>query len=79
MFVRPCGGEPQRLAGRLAEGSRDVTVRAIGQYDDPQQIRDTVVGWTEVSAGLRGDVAEVGIGFKRQVSFVRSQGQDVTR
>src|ERR671912_440091 len=33
-------------AGAVAEGKRDVTVRAIGQYDDPQQLRDTVVGWS---------------------------------
>ena len=65
-------------AGAVAEGKRDVTVRAMGQYDDPQQIRDTVVGWTEAGAPVYvSDVADVGIGFKRQVSFVRSQGQDV--
>src|SRR3712207_5669383 len=51
----------------------------MGQYDDPQQLRDTVVGWTAATGApiYVGDVAEVGIGFKRQVSFVRSQGQDV--
>src|ERR671913_378886 len=65
-------------AGAVAEGKRDVTVRAMGQYDDPQQLRDTVVGWTAAGAPVYvRDVAEVGIGFKRQVSFVRSQGQDV--
>ena len=65
-------------AGAVAEGKRDVTVRAIGQYDDPQQIRETVVGWSAGGAPVYvRDVAEVGIGFKRQVSFVRSQGQDV--
>jgi HAE1 family hydrophobic/amphiphilic exporter-1 len=65
-------------AGAVAEGKRDVTVRAIGQYDDPQQLRDTVVGWTAAGAPVYvADVAEVGVGFKRQVSFVRSQGQDV--
>src|SRR5687767_12713031 len=65
-------------AGAVAQGKRDVSVRAIGQYDDPQQLRDTVVGWTAAGAPVYvADVAEVGIGFKRQVSFVRSQGQDV--
>ena len=47
----------------------DVSVRAIGQYDDPEQLRDTVVGWTDAGAPVYvADVAEVGIGFKRQVS-----------
>jgi HAE1 family hydrophobic/amphiphilic exporter-1 len=65
-------------AGAVAQGKRDVSVRAIGQYDDPEQLRDTVVGWTDAGAPVYvADVAEVGIGFKRQVSFVRSQGQDV--
>src|SRR3712207_1192225 len=51
----------------------------MGQYDDPQQLRDTVVGWTAATGApvYVSDVAEVGIGFKRQVTFVRSQGQDV--
>src|SRR5687767_6211502 len=65
-------------AGAVAQGKRDVSVRAIGQYDDPQQLRETVVGWSAAGAPVYvADVAEVGIGFKRQVSFVRSQGQDV--
>src|SRR5687768_4624290 len=65
-------------AGAVAEGKRDVTVRALGQYDDPQQLRDTVVGWTAAGAPVYvADVAEVGIGFKRQISFVRSPGQAV--
>ena len=65
-------------AGAIAEGKRDVSIRAIGQYEDPQQIRDTVVGWTDAGAPIYvSDVAEVGVGFKRQVSFVRSEGQDV--
>jgi HAE1 family hydrophobic/amphiphilic exporter-1 len=65
-------------AGAVAEGKRDVTVRAMGQYDDPEQLRETVVGWSEAGAPVYvRDVADVGIGFKRQVSFVRSQGQDV--
>src|SRR5687767_6109968 len=65
-------------AGAVAQGKRDVSVRAMGQYDDPQQLRDTVVGWTDAGAPVYvNDVADVGIGFKRQVSFVRSQGHDV--
>ena len=34
-------------AGAVPQGKRDISVRAMGQYDDPQQIRETVVGWTD--------------------------------
>src|SRR5687767_11569952 len=79
-FVEALRGENLNVsAGAVAEGKREVTVRAIGQYDDPDALRETVVGWTaEAGAPVYvRDVADVGIGFKRQVSFVRSQGQDV--
>ncbi|MGB7159855.1 MAG: efflux RND transporter permease subunit [Tepidisphaeraceae bacterium] len=78
-FVEALRDENRNVsAGAVAQGKRDVSVRAIGQYDDPQQLRDTVVGWTDAGAPVYvSDVAEVGIGFKRQTSFVRSQGQDV--
>lgn len=65
-------------AGAIPEGKRDVSVRAMGQYDDPEQIRTTVVGWTAAGAPVYvRDVADVQIGFKRQTSFVRSEGQSV--
>jgi HAE1 family hydrophobic/amphiphilic exporter-1 len=65
-------------AGAIAQGKRDVSVRAMGQYDQPQQIKDTVVGWSSAGAPVYvSDVADVGIGYKRQVSFVRSEGEDV--
>ena len=65
-------------AGAVAQGKRDVSVRALGQYDDPEQILSTVVGWTDAGAPVYvRDVANAGIGFKRQVSFVRSEGQNV--
>ena len=65
-------------AGAIPQGKRDVSVRALGQYDDPEQILSTVVGWTHAGAPVYvRDVAEAGVGFKRQVSFVRSEGQDV--
>lgn len=78
-FVEALRGENLNVsAGAIAEGKREVTVRAIGQYDTPEALRETVVGWSTTGAPVYvADVAEVGIGFKRQVSFVRSQGQDV--
>jgi len=65
-------------AGAIPQGKRDVSVRAMGQYDDPEQVRNTVVAWTDSAAPVYvRDVAEVAAGFKRQVTFVRSEGQDV--
>src|SRR5688572_7040070 len=65
-------------AGAVAQGKRDVSVRAIGQYDDPEQLMTTVVGWTDAGAPVYvRDVADAQIGFKRQVTFVRSQGEAV--
>jgi HAE1 family hydrophobic/amphiphilic exporter-1 len=65
-------------AGAIAQGKRDVSVRAIGQYDSPEQINATVVGWSAAGAPVYvSDVADVGIGFKRRVSFVRSEGEEV--
>jgi HAE1 family hydrophobic/amphiphilic exporter-1 len=65
-------------AGAIADGKRDVSVRAMGQYDNPGQIRDTVVGWAQGGTPVYvADVADVAIGFKRQVSFVRSEGNEV--
>jgi HAE1 family hydrophobic/amphiphilic exporter-1 len=65
-------------AGAIPQGKRDVSVRAMGQYDDPEQILNTVVAWTDSAAPVYvRDVADVALGFKRQVTFVRSEGQDV--
>ena len=65
-------------AGAIPQGKRDISVRAMGQYDDPEQLRSTVVGWTEAGAPVYvSDVADVSQGFKRQVTFVRSEGEDV--
>src|SRR5688572_29211794 len=65
-------------AGAVAQGKRDVSVRAIGQYDDREEIMTTVVGWTDAGAPVYvRDVADAEIGFKRQVTFVRSQGEAV--
>ena len=65
-------------AGAVPQGKREVTIRAMGQYEDPEHIRRTVISWTHAEVPVYvSDVAEVGIGYKRQVAFVRSGGQDV--
>ncbi|MGE3535978.1 MAG: efflux RND transporter permease subunit [Candidatus Tectimicrobiota bacterium] len=65
-------------AGGVPQGKREVSVRAIGQYADAEHIRQTVISWTSAGVPIYvSDVAEVGIGYKRQVAFVRSGGQEV--
>ena len=78
-FVEALRDENRNVsAGAVAQGKRDVSIRAIGQYDDPEQVLSTVVGWTEAGAPVYvRDVADAGVGYKRQVTFVRSQGEQV--
>ncbi len=65
-------------AGTVVEGKRDVSIRALGRYDDAGQILDTVIAHTPTGAPVYArDVAEASVGFKKQVAFVRSRGQDV--
>ncbi|WP_428389668.1 efflux RND transporter permease subunit [Mucisphaera sp.] len=63
-------------AGDLAEGRYTTQVRTVGQYDDLDQIRDTVVT-TDIQGGpirIR-DLATVTQTFEERRSFVRSRGQ----
>ena len=65
-------------AGTIDEGKRRTSIRAVGQYEAPEQILRTVVAWTPDGAPVYvRDVAEVKQSFKKQVSFVRSLGADV--
>jgi HAE1 family hydrophobic/amphiphilic exporter-1 len=65
-------------AGAIPQGKREISIRALGQYEDPEHILRTVISWTHADAPVYvRDVAEVGIGYKRQVAFVRSGGQEV--
>jgi len=65
-------------AGTIAEGKRDLSVRVTARYDHPQEILETVVAYEPDGAPVYvKDVADAGVGFKKQVSFVRSLGQDV--
>lgn len=65
-------------AGVIAEGKRDISVRAVGQYKSADEILRTVVAWQRDGTPIYvNDVAEARAGFKRQTSFVRSLGSDV--
>ena len=61
-------------AGTIAEGKRDYRVRVVGQYDDPQQVLDTVVSYRDGFPVYVRDVATVDLGYEKKRSFVRSIG-----
>lgn len=62
-------------AGDLAEQSRDWRVRTVGQYEDLDQIRSTVVAYTDGGPLRIRDLAEVAMSFEKRRMFVRSKGE----
>ena len=63
-------------AGGLNEGRRDVRVTTVGQYDDLDQVRQTVVAYDDAGGPIRvGDVAEVALTLQERRGFVRSRGE----
>ena len=65
-------------AGTVDEGKRQTSIRAVGQYSDENQVRNTVVAYTDAGAPVYvRDVAEVVLSQKKRVGFVRSRGEDV--
>lgn len=65
-------------AGTVDEGKRSVSVRVTGQFQDPKSIESTVLTYDDGGAPVFvRDVAEVELGFKKEVGFVRSKGVPV--
>ncbi len=64
-------------AGRRTQGKRDYAIRTVGQYEDLDEIRATVLAYTDGGPVYVRDVAEVASSFKKAYSFVRSKGQYV--
>ena len=65
-------------AGTVDESKRSVSVRVTGQYETPEALRQTVIAYsgTGTPVFIR-DVADVTLGFKKDVGFVRSKGSPV--
>ncbi len=62
-------------AGNLEEGISDVRIRTIGQYEQLDQVRETVIG-EDAGVPIRiRDVANVKYGYEKRRAFVRSRGQ----
>lgn len=62
-------------AGNLSEGRYDPRVRVMGQYDNLESIRETIVT-RDAGGPIRiRDIAEVDLAFSKRRSFVRSRGE----
>ncbi|MFW6033435.1 MAG: efflux RND transporter permease subunit, partial [Phycisphaeraceae bacterium] len=63
-------------AGEVQSGRLDVRVRTVGQYDQLDQIRDTIVTYTEGGPVRIADLGEVELTLEKERSFVRSSGRE---
>ncbi len=71
--VRALQGENTNVsAGTIAEGKRDYRVRLVGQYEDPEQILETIVAYRDGKPVRVRDVASVEIGYVKERGFIRS-------
>ncbi|MEM6394667.1 MAG: efflux RND transporter permease subunit, partial [Planctomycetota bacterium] len=62
-------------AGEIAEGQNDVRVRVVGEFDDLDKVRRTILAYDADGGAIRvEDVAEVGLAYGKRRSFVRSRG-----
>ncbi len=61
-------------AGDLAEGRLDIRVRTVGQYDNVQDVLDTVVADTNAGQVRVSDLGSVIETLEKRRSFVRSKG-----
>lgn len=65
-------------AGTISQGKTETSIRVIGQYDDPDEVMNTVVAYSDDGAPIYvSDVAEVILDFKKEIAFVRSMGEPV--
>ncbi len=64
--------------GQLPEGKRDIRLRVVGKYDDPELINQTVVKVDAQGAPVRvRDIGEAVVTFSEAASVVRSKGRTV--
>ena len=64
-------------AGTVHEAKNEVAVRAVGQFENPEQVAAVVVATRDGRAILVGDVAEVAVSSKKPTGCVRSSGEPV--
>ena len=62
-------------AGDLSEGKYNVRVRTVGQYEDLDQIRQTIVAYTDGGPVRIKDLAKVSLDFEERRDFVHTKGE----
>ena len=60
--------------GDIREGKNKNVVRTIGQYNSPEEVLDTIIAQRDNSPVRVGDVATVGVDYKKSEGIVRQQG-----
>jgi len=61
-------------AGRLADGKRDIRIRATGRFDAPEKIAEMVVRRSPQGTVYLRDIAEVKPAYKEPTSWIRGRG-----
>ena len=61
-------------AGTIEEGKRDYRVRVIGQYENADQILETILAYRDGRPVHVSDVGTVELGYVKRRGFVRSLG-----
>ena len=62
-------------AGSIADGRLDVRVRTVGEYDDLDKIRETVIAETEGGQIRVKDIGTVVLTYEKLRGFVRNKGK----
>ncbi len=64
-------------AGHFAEGPREISVRTLAEFDNVDQVRDTIVATAPDGSAVRlGDIARVLDGFEEMRTRVRVNGDE---
>ncbi len=64
-------------AGSAREAKSEVAIRAVGQFERPEEVEAVVVAVRDGRAVRVGDVAEAVLTYKKPSGFVRSSGEPV--
>lgn len=62
-------------AGTIAEGKRDLRVRVLGQFSEPDDVLGTIVAYRDGKPVYLRDVGTVELTYEKSRGFVRSLGQ----
>ncbi|TVQ21511.1 MAG: efflux RND transporter permease subunit, partial [Spirochaetaceae bacterium] len=74
------GGENVTMpAGSVDVDGRSVSLRAVGSFQEEQDLRDVLVGFQGQVPILLRDVANIGLGFRPQEEIARSRDTEAVR